>query len=99
VSIDEPYLDQDYGSNTPASPNKFDITVPAGRLWVMGDNRVESADSRYHYAFDNKHDITEATIPISSVIGRAFVLFWPPGRATWLSVPKGFASVPDPSGG
>ena len=63
----------------------------------MGDNRVESADSRYHYAAER--NITEATIPISSVIGRAFVLFWPPGRATWLSVPKGFASVPNPTGG
>jgi signal peptidase I len=97
VSIDEPYLDQDFGSNTAASPSKFDITVPAGRLWVMGDNRVESADSRYHWA--QQGNITEATIPESSVIGRAFVLFWPPSRATWLSVPKAFASVPNPPGG
>ena len=97
VAIDEPYLDHDYGANAPASPNSFEITVPPGRLWVMGDNRVESADSRYHYAAE--HNITEATIPISSVIGRAFVLFWPLGRATWLSVPKGFSNVPDPTGG
>jgi signal peptidase I len=97
VAIDEPYLDQDNGANTPASPNPFDIVVPPNRLWVMGDNRDESADSRYHYVA--QRDITEATIPISSVIGRAFVLFWPPGRTTWLSVPKGFANVPNPTGG
>jgi signal peptidase I len=97
VAIDEPYLDKDYGANAPASPNPFDVTVPAGRLWVMGDNRVESADSRYHYAAQRNR--IEATIPISSVIGRAFVLFWPPGRATWLSVPKVFATIPNPTGG
>jgi signal peptidase I len=97
VAIDEPYLDKDYGRNAPASPNTFSVTVPAGRLWVMGDNRVESADSRYHYQAE--HNRIEATIPISSVIGRAFVLFWPPGRTTWLSVPKGFADIPNPTGG
>jgi signal peptidase I len=95
--LTEPYLDQDYGTKGQASPDHFDIVVPAGRLWVMGDNRVESADSRYHYVAN--HDITESTIPISSVIGRAFVLFWPPHRATSLSIPKTFASVPGPPGG
>ncbi len=93
VAIDEDYLNKDNGQNVPASPNKFDIVVPAGRLWVMGDNRVDSADSRYHFA--QAGDITESTIPISSVIGRAFVLFWPFSRGDWLSVPGTFDNVPN----
>ena len=101
VPVDEPYLDPDNrdpaGGPIPASPNPFDIVVPKDRLWVMGDNRVFSADSRYHY--NATSDIMEATIPESSVIGRAFVLFWPPGRATWLSVPSGFSKVPPPAPG
>ena len=68
--------------------------VPAGRLWVLGDNRVDSADSEEHWA-SSKPDINEATIPIKSVIGRAFVLFWPVGRTTWLSVPSTFDHVPN----
>jgi signal peptidase I len=94
VAITEDYLDTDNGPNAPASPNKFAITVPARRLWVMGDNRVDSADSRYHY--QQSSDIMDSTIPISSVIGRAFVLFWPFSRGDWLSVPETFSHVPDP---
>lgn len=90
VRIDETYVDTDNGIvNTP-----FDIVVPAGRLWVMGDNRAVSADSRYHYQ-NNNHDLRDATIPESSVIGRAFVRFWPFARADWLSVPSTFDAVPD----
>ena len=93
VQLDETFVDTDAGVvNTP-----FDIVVPPDRLWVMGDNREESADSRYHYE-TSSHDLTEATIPESSVIGRAFVLFWPFGRATWLSVPSTFDKIPDPAG-
>jgi signal peptidase I len=95
VAIDEPFLDPDAGAHAAASATGFDIMVPPNRLWVMGDNRLESADSAYHYNNNGRHDIMEATIPISSVIGRAFVLFWPPGRATWLSVPKQFQAIPN----
>jgi signal peptidase I len=91
-SLDEPYV---YPGNRMA-PEDFDITVPQGRLWVMGDHREASGDSLANY---NNHgqNIDEATVPIDSVIGRAFVLFWPFNRTTWLTVPETFSGVPAPS--
>jgi signal peptidase I len=93
--LDEPYIYSDPdGVADLASDEPFDITVPKGRLWVMGDHRSHSGDSRYNFLrFKN---IDQGTIPESSVIGRAFVVFWPFNRATWLSVPDPFSKVPDP---
>ncbi|GAA2623086.1 signal peptidase I [Paractinoplanes durhamensis] len=92
-SLDEPYIYKDSdGNQDPAADRKFDITVPADRLWVMGDHRSASGDSLEHY--EETNDVTEATIPEDSVVGRAFTVFWPVKRATWLSVPKGFDGIP-----
>ena len=66
------------------SDTPFDVTVPKGRLWVMGDNRGGSADSRAHM---QDHD---GTIPADDVIGRAFVVVWPPSDWKTLPVPSTF---------
>jgi signal peptidase I len=86
------------GKQTTACDQRFDVTVPKGRLWVMGDNREHSGDSRENY-FHNNHDIMRSTIAEDAVIGRAFVLFWPVGSATWLTVPSTFDKVAAPTGG
>jgi len=98
VSLDEPYLDQvDAPDAAAAAPEPFDIVVPKGRLWVMGDNRYHSADSLDQYQ-RSEQDIQAATISVKSVIGRAFVLFWPFNRWDWLTVPSGFDKIPDAPG-
>jgi signal peptidase I len=95
-ALDEPYLYRDpAGRPDPASEHTFDIVVPPDRLWLMGDHRARSGDSSAEYSQHNQ-DLIEATIPIDSVIGRAFVLFWPVGRWDWLNVPDTFDDIPDP---
>jgi signal peptidase I len=96
-SLDEPYLNQDGAAGLPSSPDAFDITVPQGRLWVMGDNRFHSGDSREQYI--HTHDVVASTISVKAVIGRAFVIFWPFSRAGWLSVPKSYDAIPNAGGG
>jgi signal peptidase I len=94
--LNETYLHRDdFGVPDPPSRDEFDIVVPEGRLWVMGDHRSESGDSRQNYV--NTGDVVQATIPVDAVVGRAFVLFWPPGRFTWLTVPETFDTVPAPT--
>ena len=73
-----------YPDNVP-SAQKFNITVPAGRLWVMGDHRLISYDSRGHMG-----DPGGGTIPESAVLGRAFVIVWPPSRWGFLNIPATF---------
>jgi signal peptidase I len=72
----------------------FDIVVPKGRLWVMGDHRDDSADSRDHLG-----DPGGGTVPVGKVIGRAEWIGWPVGHWTKLRRPAAFAAVPAPAAG
>jgi signal peptidase I len=61
----------------------FDITVDQGKIWVMGDHRGASADSRYH-----QDDINKGQVPLSRVTGRVFGVIWPFSSAKFIpSIP------------
>ena len=68
---------------------EFDITVPAGRLWVMGDHRSDSADSRAHLG-----DPGGGTVRLSDVIGRASATYWPLSRVGGFETPAALADIP-----
>ncbi|HEY5832624.1 signal peptidase I, partial [Streptomyces sp.] len=76
------------------SEMKFTVHVPRGRLWVMGDHRSDSADSRFHTRMPGG-----GTVPLNLVVGRAFVIAWPVGHWRRLPEPGTYASVPDPQAG
>ncbi len=67
----------------------FDVVVPAEKLWVMGDHRAASSDSRAHLG-----DPGGGFVPTDRVIGRAFAVIWPASDAALLEIPDTFASVP-----
>jgi len=65
----------------------FKVVVPPGRLWVMGDNRAISDDSRGHMSADFP---AMGTVPENEVAGRAFLIIWPPSQLGDLPIPATF---------
>ena len=73
-----------YPGDAPSFPFKT-VTVPPGHLWVMGDHRGDSDDSRYHIS-----DPGSGAIPENEVVGRAFLIIWPPSQLRDLPIPSTF---------
>jgi signal peptidase I len=67
----EPYI---FAGNTP-SDTDFNVTVPEGKVWVMGDHRGASGDSRVH-----QDDINNGMVPVDKITGQAFGIIWPLNR-------------------
>lgn len=85
VVVTEPYV---FPGDVP-SEQEFTKVVPEGKLWVMGDHRAESADSRYH------EDLQSGFVDMASVEGKAAVISWPLDRLGSISNhPEVFANVP-----
>ncbi|MBB1242088.1 signal peptidase I [Streptomyces durbertensis] len=83
--IEEPYLRPGpSGAPGRASSVPFDVVVRPGRLWVMGDHRDGSEDSRHFLGHPGG-----GTVPVERVIGRVETVLWPPGRAGGLEGPHG----------
>lgn len=88
VALDESYL----AAGAVPCQDSFDVVVPAGALWVEGDNRQDSRDSRWHQQASGS-----GAVPVSDVVGRAVVTAWPLDRLTWLSRHTDvFSDVPAP---
>jgi signal peptidase I len=90
TEVQEPYL---YPGDRP-SDLTFDVTVPPGRLWVMGDHRSDSADSRAHLG-----DPGGGMVRLDDVIGRAGMIYWPPGRVGILRAPASWGNIPAAAAG
>ncbi|HWL76489.1 signal peptidase I [Microbacterium sp.] len=92
VPVDESdYLDLP-SADSPASADSFDVVVPDDSLWVLGDNRNRSRDSRY-----NTDQPGKGFVPLENVVGRAFLITWPFDRFGTLDFHHDvFAGVPEP---
>ncbi|MFC3587710.1 signal peptidase I [Streptantibioticus rubrisoli] len=82
-ALDEPYI---FPGNTPCGDKPFGpIKIPPNRIWVMGDHRQDSLDSRYHQMLPGG-----GTVSVNQVVGRAIVVAWPVTRWSTLPIPSTF---------
>ncbi|MFI1173015.1 signal peptidase I [Streptomyces melanogenes] len=82
-ALNEPYI---YPGDSACDDMPFGpIKVPKGRIWVMGDHRQNSLDSRYHQELPGG-----GTVSNDEVVGRAFTIAWPLNRIDWLGIPGTF---------
>lgn len=89
---EKPYLKLAPGEDEPQVV-PFDVTVPADKLWVLGDNRDRSRDSRY-----NQDQPGKGFVPLENVVGRAFVITWPFDRFGLIDMHHAvFGGVPSPT--
>jgi len=87
-AINEPYI----RDNAAPSELEFEVVVPAESYWVMGDNRPNSTDSRYHQDLPTKGFVSRDV-----VVGRAFLISWPVSNWNFLTNhPETFSVVPNP---
>ncbi len=92
VPVTEPYIKP---GDKPSEGKPFNIVVPPNRVWVMGDHRSDSSDSRFHDAGGTG---ANGSVPMDKIVGRALFIVWPIDRVTWLGVPeRTFGAVPAPA--
>jgi len=100
--VDEPYLQKQKGKKPCNGPMIRSCSwtagpVPEDSLFVMGDNRANSADSSVHICRKNSDDCDpgQGYVGIDLVVGKVFALAWPPGRAEFIGRADAFEDVPD----
>jgi signal peptidase I len=88
-----PLQEEDYlFDGVQPSLDPFNVDVPEGRLWLMGDNRPNSSDSRFHLG-----DPGGGTVAVEDVVGKVFSVVWPLSNAKIMRRPDTFEDVPDAS--
>ncbi len=92
ITVNGAPLEEDYlrGDVAP-SQREFTVVVPDGAVWVMGDNRSNSQDSRFHM-----DDPGKGSVPLDNVVGKVWGIVWPTDRFEVLERPEAYATVPAP---